>query len=351
VTSQPTSLTISVLLATYQRRWLLPRVLAPLLADPAAGEVVVVVDGCRDGSLEYLEQLALGHPKLKPVFVPNGGASRALLAGAHVATGDVLVIVDDDEIVELDSLAGHLRHHAEQDETVVVGYVEMEMPRDRRRGDFSRYKYSLAYDADCARWRADPSTILRGLWGGYMSIRRRDYLRVMAGAGQFIDGYHFDLDFGARCFALGYQGRFDPSLRVLHLYERDRRGFIRDAYSSGQNRIRVHSAHASVLGLLDPSFVDRGLPGWAAAIVNLALKHRLVYRLVTLGLTIAGLLGLWELETRASGFLWAIEQKRGALDAIREVPSAARIDESPMAIESATTVDEVAMRVTRPVSR
>jgi glycosyltransferase involved in cell wall biosynthesis len=342
VTEQPTSLAISVLLATYQRRLLLPRVLAPLLADPAAGEVVVVVDGCRDGSLEYLQQIALAHPQLKPLFVENGGASRALLAGAQVATGDVLVILDDDEIAELDSLARHLHHHAEQAETVVVGYVEMDMPRVRRRGDFSRYKYSRAYDADCAQWSADPSVILRGLWGGYMSIRRRDYLRVMEGREQFIDGYHFDLDFGARCLALGYQARFDPSLRVLHLYERDRSGFIRDAYSSGQNRIRVHSAHASVLGSLDPSFVDRGLPAWAAAIVNLALEHRLIYKLVSLGLTIAGLLGLWDLETDASGLLWAIEQKRGALDAMREMQSAARVHESPTAVESARTVNEVA---------
>jgi glycosyltransferase involved in cell wall biosynthesis len=342
VTTQPTSLTISVLLATYRRRALLPRVLAPLLADPAASEVVVVVDGCRDGSLEYLQQIALAHPQLKPVFVANGGASRALLTGARVATGDVLVILDDDEILELDSLAGHLRHHAEQDETVVVGHVEMDMPGVRRRGDFSRHTYSRAYDADCARWSADPSTILRNLWGGYMSVRRRDYLRVMEGPWQFIDGYHFDLDFGARCVAVGYHGRFDPSLRVLHLYERDRLGFMRDAYSSGQNRIRVHSAHASVLGSLDPSFVDHGMSGWAVAIVNLALRHWLIYHLVTLGLTIAGLLGLWDLETRASFLLWAIEQKRGAMDAMSEMQSAARVDESATAIDSATMVDEVA---------
>jgi glycosyltransferase involved in cell wall biosynthesis len=327
VTAQPTSLTISVLLATYQRRSLLPRVLAPLLADPAADEVVVVVDGCRDGSLEYLQQIALAHPQLKPLFVENGGASRALLAGAHVATGDVLVIVDDDEIVELDSLAGHLRHHAERDETVVVGYVEMERPPVRRRGDFSRYKYARAYEADCARWSADPTTILRGLWGGYISMRRRDYLRVRSDLEQFIDGYHFDLDFGARCIALGYEGRFDPSLRALHLYERDRSSFMRDAYSSGRNRIRVHSSHAAELGLLDPSFVDRGLPGWAAAAVNLALKHWLVYQLVALGLTMAGLLGLWDMETRASVLLWAIEQKRGAIDAMDEMQSAATVDE------------------------
>lgn len=335
MTAQPTSLTISVLLATYQRRSLLPRVLAPLLADPAADEIVIVVDGCRDGSLEYLQQIALAHPQLKPVFVENGGASRALLAGAQVATGDVLIILDDDEIVELDSLAGHLRHHAEQDETVVVGYVEMEIPPVRRRGDFSRYKYTRAYDADCARWSADPTTILRSLWGGYMSLRRRDYLRVMDDLEQFVDGYHFDLDFGARCIALGYHGRFDPSLRALHLYERDRPSFVRDAYSSGRNRIRVHSSHASVLGLLDPSFVDRGLPGWAAAIVNLAVEHSLVYRLVTLGLTMAGLLGRWDLETRASVLLWAIEQKRGAMDAMDEIGSVATVDEAATAIDEA----------------
>src|SRR3954452_25350351 len=67
----------SVVMATYNRRALLPCVLDPLLADPAAAEVVVVVDGCDDGSIEYLRERAAAEPRLKPQLIENSGAVRA----------------------------------------------------------------------------------------------------------------------------------------------------------------------------------------------------------------------------------------------------------------------------------
>lgn len=313
---------LSVLMATYNRRSLLPVALAPLLDDPCADEIVVVVDGSRDGSFEYLQETAQEHPKLKPLFVPNGGALRALQVAARSALGEIVVIVDDDEVIEPQSLAGHLHHHGSDRNLVLVGYVEMNRPARRRPGDFSRYKYMRAYEADCARWEACPDSILRNLWGGYISMRRRDYLRAMDGLDDFVDGYHFDLDFGARCLELGFHARFDRSLRALHLYERDRRSFVRDARSSRRNRIRIHHAHAKALGRLDPAFVDAGLPRWAAALVNLALEHAVVLWLFNGAITLLGLLHLWQLETRASILLWAIEQKRGALEAADELRTA-----------------------------
>ena len=49
--------TTSVVIPTHGRRALLADVLAPVLADPATAEVVVVVDGCDDGSLEFVAGL------------------------------------------------------------------------------------------------------------------------------------------------------------------------------------------------------------------------------------------------------------------------------------------------------
>ena len=39
---------------TFNRRSSLPRILQPLLSWPEADEIVVVVDGCEDGSIELL---------------------------------------------------------------------------------------------------------------------------------------------------------------------------------------------------------------------------------------------------------------------------------------------------------
>jgi glycosyltransferase involved in cell wall biosynthesis len=302
-------------MATYNRRDLLPEVLDPILADPAATEVVVVVDGCDDGSFELLGEIASRDPRVRTHYVSNGGAARALLAGARMARGEVIVILDDDEIVAPGAITGHLRHHRAGDDLVVVGYVEMSFPPSRRPGDFSRYLYARQYARDCAAWEADPSRILSNLWGGFISMRRSNYIQVMESAHDFVDGYHYDLDFGARCIELGLQARFDPSLRALHLYERGSAAYLRDARGSGRNRILIHRAHPAVLAPVDPTFVDRGLPPVGRAALAAIMRLPFLFGALRAATVVAGQLHLWRIEDRGAGLMWAVEQKRGALEA------------------------------------
>jgi glycosyltransferase involved in cell wall biosynthesis len=95
-TSPPT---VSVVVTTCNRRERLPEVLEPLLADPGALEIIVVIDACHDGSLELVEQLAREHPVLRPLMLTeNVGQGRARMAGARAARGDVILSLDDDVI-------------------------------------------------------------------------------------------------------------------------------------------------------------------------------------------------------------------------------------------------------------
>ena len=302
-------------MATHQRCALLPEVLAPLLADPAAEEIIVVVDGCRDGSLELLDAMSEHESRLKPVFVDNGGAARARLTGAQLAAGEVLVILDDDEIVRAGTVGGHARHHRDRTDLVVEGYVEMNLPAKRRPGDFARYIYAKQYERDCQRAEREPGEVLLNLWGGYISIRRENYLAAMAGVDHFVEGYHWDLDFGARCVALGLHGVFDRSLYALHLYERDRPGFLKDARSSGRNRIRIHNAHPDVLPRIDHSFIEQGYPFMRRWLLRAAVRFPALRKAVGTAATLSGQLHLWPFESAAAGLLWGIEARQGAIEA------------------------------------
>jgi glycosyltransferase involved in cell wall biosynthesis len=313
----------SVLLATYNRRRLLPRVLEPILADPGAEEVVVVVDGCDDGSLELLQEMAQRDPRLRPHYVTNGGAARALLAGARLARGEVLVILDDDEILEPGAVTGHLHHHEPADDLIVVGFVAMSLPPHRHPGDFSRYLYAKQYARDCEAWESDPTGILLNLWGGFISMGRENFIRAMETAHEFVDGYHYDLDFGARCMELGLQARFDPSLRALHLYERDGAAHLRDARSSGRNRILIHRAHPNVLAPLDAGFVEQGLPPVGRAALKLVMRYPFLFAWLRTATDVVGRLHLWPLESAGAALMFAVEQTRGAREA------AATISASP----------------------
>ena len=68
-------------------------------AEAAAAEVVVVDNGSTDGTPETLRQLE-AEGKLRIVFEPIPGATRARNAGARAARGEVVAFVDDDVLVD-----------------------------------------------------------------------------------------------------------------------------------------------------------------------------------------------------------------------------------------------------------
>jgi hypothetical protein len=218
--SDGSGLSATVLLATSSRTQLLARVLAPLRNDPAASEMIVVVDGCRDGSVELLASMGRQDERIRTIFVRGGGATRALLTGALQARGDLLVILEDDVVVADGSVAGHIRHHRGADGLLVVGYVEIDPQPARRPRDLRRSLRARRYERDVARYRADPPSILANLRGGYLSIRRADYLRATSGhAGGPADlavGYR---DLGASCLAHGLRAVFDLSLSATRLHD------------------------------------------------------------------------------------------------------------------------------------
>lgn len=95
--------TVSVIIPTFNRIANLAQAVAPLLRDSATTELIVVLDGCQDGSIELLRRLAIEDSRLRPVPITNRGKQRALQVGVATATGDVVLVLDDD-LVAADGL-------------------------------------------------------------------------------------------------------------------------------------------------------------------------------------------------------------------------------------------------------
>src|SRR3712207_6423264 len=132
---------VSVVIPTYNRRDRLERAVRPLLSDPGTHEVVVVVDGSRDGSYELLCDLAREDSRVKALFIENRGAMGARYAAAERATGDVLLILDDDEVAAPGLVTGHAAHHLENEPIIVVGYTPTAVPERRTRDNFASFVY------------------------------------------------------------------------------------------------------------------------------------------------------------------------------------------------------------------
>jgi glycosyltransferase involved in cell wall biosynthesis len=300
---------------TYNRRGLLPRVLEPLVSDPAATELVVVVDGSEDGSYELLSEMAAQRPQLRPVKIENRGKEGARQAGLELATGDVVLIMDDDVLAEPGLVSGHAAVHAGENGLVVVGYMPVHPLDSRRAGDAPTLLYAAEYERRCEMYEYDQSLVLRTLWGGNISIRRENALRVGL-VSEFSEGYHQDRDFGLRCAKAGFTGRFDRTLRAEHLHQRSLEAFIRDARKQGAGRRQLHVLHPELLPELAPDEFAKDLSGLARAIVLACRRPRLadgVSRALTALARVSGKLKVWPLETTTVKLIRRIEQQRGAL--------------------------------------
>lgn len=312
--------TTSVVMPTYNRAAALERVVRPLLADEGALEVIVVVDGCRDGSLELLEAIAAEEPRLRPVFIQNSGEMGAREAGAHAARGEVVMFVDDDVLASPGLVAGHGRRHAGAQRRLVLGYMPVKLPQRRTPEAFATWLYADEYERRCAIYEREPASVLRELWAGNFSIRRADCLEIGLRNPAYTERYHPDRDFGIRCLEAGIEGVFDRSLRATHLHDRSLEAFVRDARSQGAGRVLIGHLHPEIVGPLDHAEFERDLPAPLRAVLR-AGRRRAPYRALGAALVglvrAAGRLHLWSLQSSAAKLLRRLEQQRGAREAGR----------------------------------
>jgi glycosyltransferase involved in cell wall biosynthesis len=307
---------VSVVVATYNRRDRLGRVISPLLGDPATTEVVVVVDGCADGSYELVCSMAAEDSRVVPVFQENSGAARAQQNGVLRASGDVVLILDDDVIAGPRLVSGHAHHHAERTGIVVVGYMPIRDWRSRGPDAFASYLYAQEYEKACVRYEERPSDVLLGLWGGNVSLRRADCLQVPVAHSDFPERYHMDREFGIRCMKAGLVGVFDRELVGEHVHARSLEAFINDGRHQGAGRMILHRLHGDVLGPPDVERFSRGLPmpvRWlvrgtrrprARAIARSALRRLVAHTAAPL---------LFPVQLRSAQLLRRVELQSGAL--------------------------------------
>ena len=296
---------------------MLPRILAPLLADQAVGEIVVVVDGSPDNSEELLHRIAAEHPRLRPIVTENQGAAVALATGVEAADGEVVVILDDDVEACPGLVTGHAHRHALGDADLVVGYMPL-AEESRRSGGVTARLYEASYEEHVRRWQASPPELLRSLWAGNLSIRRDAYLALEARRKGRAYGFHADNALGLCAEAAGLTAVFDKRLVARHLYTRTVEGFIRDARDQGTDQLRLARQYPHV----DRSRALRldNLPAPARAAVRFSRRPRgyLLLRSALIPLVEATSDSPLPVADLPALLLQRIEREQGIIAALRE---------------------------------
>jgi len=306
---------LSVVIPTYNRRSMLPRVIAPLLGDAATAEVIVVVDGAQDGSLELLAELSAEDRRVVPLATPNRGADSARTTGVERAESEIVLILDDDVEAGPQLAPRHLAHHAAGTNLAVVGYmplVKLDTPTAR--------SYARSYENRRRLWEQQPGSVIRTLWAGNISLRREPYLRAVSRPLRHRYNFHADRAFSYRCVEAGPDGVFAAECRAAHHYTRTVPQFARDAWKQGHDRVMLHDEFRAFEPSLPSDYFTRWASPWLKPLIEAGRRPRLASVTSATASAYASRGGHGPpAADRALDLFATIELQRGAIAAAREL--------------------------------
>jgi len=225
------SLRVSVVICTFNRAHLLPRLIDRVDAELGDhdGEIIVVDNASTDATRGVLERAAARHSRLRVVEEPRPGLSHARNAGVRASSGDVVVFLDDDALPASRWLDEHLAVYEDGDERLgaVGGRIELLFePTPRPRWLSARFDSMLGrYDLGGVRRPYDDG--LATPPGGNMSFRRAALDEVGdfdVSLGRVQDtlsaGEEFEL--AHRLYRAGWSAIYNPAALALHLVPRQR---------------------------------------------------------------------------------------------------------------------------------
>ena len=227
---------VSVVLPTFDR---LPRLrlvlegLARQSVDPADLEVVVVSDGSTDGTDAWL---ASGRTPLPVVaaFQPTQGPAAARNRGVELATGDLVLFLDDDVVPLPGLVRAHLDAHARAGADVVV-LGPMLDPPGVALAPWVRYEQAMLAKQYAAMAAGQWEPTARQFYTGNASLRRTHVLD----AGGFDPAFTRaeDVELAYRLAARGLRFLFVPDAAGHHHADRRFTSWRATAYQYGRNDV------------------------------------------------------------------------------------------------------------------
>jgi len=233
----------SVIIPNYNGLRLLPACLDALEAQsyPADRfEVILVDDASSDGSVAYVEAY---YPEVRTLALgENRGLAGACNAGAAIARGDLLVMLNNDTEVEPGWLAA-LAAVAERNPN--AGAIASKMLLHDRRDTLHNAGDVMGCDgiprnrgvwqADTGQYDADP--VVFGGCGGGVAYRREAW-EATGGFDDRLFMYLEDVDLAWRLRLLGWDAVFAPEARLYHHLSATGGGTLASFYT-GRNTLWV----------------------------------------------------------------------------------------------------------------
>jgi GT2 family glycosyltransferase len=250
MTAPAPSYRVSVVIPTRGRRASLLRALAALgkqtLPAPEY-EVIVSVDGSDDGTAEAARALETPYA-LTVLERRRSGRAAACNAGIEAASGEVVVLLDDDMEGSPALLAAHLEAHETPRARAVVGAVPVLVPPGA--DPFVRYTAEGFAERLARMGRADHRMSFRDTYTGNFSCKR-DVLRAVGGFDEAFALYgHEDYELALRLEAAGVELVYEAAALAHQHYEKTFAEFAHDGVARGQTAVLFAAKHPKIAGRL-----------------------------------------------------------------------------------------------------
>jgi len=252
----PAGATVSVIIPTFDRLPQLRRAIDAVMAQTYASErfeVVVVSDGSTDGTDEYLQEQCA--PNLVYASQRNAGPAAARNRGIELATGDLLLFIDDDVVASPQLVERHAEHHRlGGDRLVVIG--PMATPMGTYLSPWVQWEQEMLYRQYDAMRRGLYGATARQFYTGNASVARA---HVVA-AGGFDTRFRRaeDIELAYRLDEAGLRFTFEPDAVGYHYADRSFASWLKIAYDYGATDVLLaREGHRSVGQIVRDGFQRR----------------------------------------------------------------------------------------------
>ena len=274
----------SIVMPSHNRQAQLDRALSHLAKQTYPAdliEVVVVLDGCTDGSARMLEAKRASFPfRLQVLEQSQGGPARARNTGVRAAQSEYILFVDDDVMATPELVMEHYRTHEAYPNTVVIG--TMSRPTDHVRPIWVRWEeYILEqqyHDLLQGRYQTSP----RQFYTGNGSLKREWIIE----AGLFDESFkrYEDVELAFRLERLNLGFKFNPAATGYHYASRSYQSWTQMHYLYGHYAVKL-ARGKGLAELIDSHLEEFGDRHWLTRFLSQRLlNHKTLQRVAAFGL-------------------------------------------------------------------
>jgi glycosyltransferase involved in cell wall biosynthesis len=199
-------------------------------------EIIVVVDGSVDGTIEMV--MSLKAPcTFKVRQQPNRGQAAARNLGWKAAAGDLILFLDDDMLCDRSLVEHHIAAHSASKPVVIIGLTLLAAESPPSILTPGLYNFQ-------GQTKTKPAFPIDIMVCSNTSLRR-SLLELADGFDERFRWFE-DMDLGVRLQTLGVPFQFEPRAVARHLFVKSPETSVKNQYWCGRNSVLLGRTHPSL---------------------------------------------------------------------------------------------------------